>query len=642
MRPNFAAFRDPPREFSLLPFWFWNDDLSEAEILRQIADFEAHGVFGFVIHPRVGLPRSIGWMSERLLGFMRLAIEEAEHRGMIVVLYDEGMYPSGSSSGQVVAENPALRCRGLSRIELADGVELPNLPEGHNLVAAVRRAGGGRLAVVDQPVVSHIRGLHYRDGDPPRHPGQDDPRNPGSPRPDPPEDEPAAADLLNPEGTACFIRLVYQRYFDEFGPHFGRTIRAIFTDEPMLLGRGGDRKKLVPGTTGILEHVNRLLGYDFTPHLASLWYDDEPDAARRRADYLRAVRLRCEETFYRPISQWCTAHGVALTGHPDGDDRIGALRHFHWPGQDLVWRYVLPDNPNALEGEHATMGKCSSSAAIHLGRRRNVNEFCGAYGHQLTFQEMKWLADWCFVRGVNLLVPHAFYYSVRGPRFDERPPDVGPNSSWWGEFRGFADYCRRLSWLNADCRHVCSVAVLGLSDYLPWRAAKALFERQIDFNYLEARHLWEDAEVDAGGIRIAGMNYRVLVVDGLSDIPPEAEPALSALKSAGRLVAFDDASAALAQIEKLSPRDLALAPSHAGIRYRHVVKDGVDFYLLHNETGAAFTGRIRLSAGGKSDRLDPRSGEASPLDLSAPMTLEPYATAVLALEERKRAGEGGG
>ena len=47
-------------EFSLCPFWFWNDDLSEQEIARQIEDFQAHGVHGFLIHPRAGLPRSIG------------------------------------------------------------------------------------------------------------------------------------------------------------------------------------------------------------------------------------------------------------------------------------------------------------------------------------------------------------------------------------------------------------------------------------------------------------------------------------------------------------------------------------------------------------------------------------------------------
>jgi hypothetical protein len=84
---------EPPHEFSQIPFWFWNDDLSEAELLRQIEDFQAHGVHGFLIHPRAGLPKSIGWLSERMIGFMRFAIERAAERDMRVILYDEGMYP---------------------------------------------------------------------------------------------------------------------------------------------------------------------------------------------------------------------------------------------------------------------------------------------------------------------------------------------------------------------------------------------------------------------------------------------------------------------------------------------------------------------------------------------------------------------
>ena len=77
-----AAWHDPPREFSLCPFWFWNDELSEAEIKRQLADFQSHGVHAFVIHPRAGLPRSIGWLGERMIHFMRFAIERAKARGM--------------------------------------------------------------------------------------------------------------------------------------------------------------------------------------------------------------------------------------------------------------------------------------------------------------------------------------------------------------------------------------------------------------------------------------------------------------------------------------------------------------------------------------------------------------------------------
>ena len=198
------AFRDPPREFSLMPFWFWNDELSDQEIVRQIADFEAHGVYGFVIHPRVGLPRDIGWLSPRMIHCMHVAIDEAKRRGMYVVLYDEGMYPSGSSSGQVVARNPEHAARGLFKIDLAAGEE-PQLKSNEHLVAVVERANGVRLAVIDRPSGGVIRGLHFK-GEGPR------------------EDTPPAADILNPDAVDSFIALVYDRFADEFGEHFGETV----------------------------------------------------------------------------------------------------------------------------------------------------------------------------------------------------------------------------------------------------------------------------------------------------------------------------------------------------------------------------------------------------------------------------------
>lgn len=61
------AFLAPADEFSPMPFWFWNDALTEAEITRQIEDFRAHGVAGFVLHPRKGLPGSIPYLSDRYM-----------------------------------------------------------------------------------------------------------------------------------------------------------------------------------------------------------------------------------------------------------------------------------------------------------------------------------------------------------------------------------------------------------------------------------------------------------------------------------------------------------------------------------------------------------------------------------------------
>lgn len=633
-----AEWLDPPAEFSQAPFWFWNDDLSEAELLRQMEDFRSHGVHAFVIHPRAGLPKSIGWMSERMIHFMRLAIERASERDMWVILYDEGMYPSGSSSGQVVAENPAYRTRGLVCIDLDEatpgtevqGVRIdaegkPDLAEGQTLVAMPRRKSNGhRLAIVDRPARegrSTIRGLHFTEDDPPRRAN----------RREVAENQPAGADILNPESVACFIRLVYQRFYDEFGPHFGKTVKAIFTDEPSLLARSAERG-MVPGTTGILEHINRILGYDFTEHLPTLWYADEPDAERRRRDYNRAIQARLEETFYRQISDWCGAHGVALTGHPMGPDDIGHLRHFHIPGQDIVWRYIEPGKPSAVEGAQSTQGKCASSAMIHLKRRRNLNEFCGAYGHDFTFEEMQWLANWLLVRGCNLLVPHAFYYSIRGPRIDERPPDVGPNSPWWPQYKAFAQATSRLCWLNTDSTHICHLAILGRNDHLPWQAAKVCFQHQRDFNYLEARHLWEDARADSDGIQIAGMHYRALIVE--DDPPSQAKDALEVLTQAGRIIRWDETKSPariIGAIDDLIPPNVQVSPETPGLRIRHVRKGGADYYLLFNEGEEDVNVQLELATDGKRALLDPTTGNQRMMAGDEALPLARHAIRVLAV-----------
>jgi len=112
MDPLHHTFADPPRAFGIMPFWFWNDDLDEAELVRQIRAFHAKGFGGFVPHARVGLSRRVGYLTDEFFRLMRVAVAEAARLGMQVILYDEGSYPSGSAQGRVVAENPdfAARC----------------------------------------------------------------------------------------------------------------------------------------------------------------------------------------------------------------------------------------------------------------------------------------------------------------------------------------------------------------------------------------------------------------------------------------------------------------------------------------------------------------------------------------------------
>jgi hypothetical protein len=604
-----ADLTRPSAEYSVMPFWFWNDDLDGGELIRQMDDFQRHNVDGFVIHPRVGLPRHLGWMSDDLLDYYRIVIEEAHQRGMKVVLYDEGMYPSGSSSGQVVAANPAFACRCLSKIDLHTG-ELPELQPGVQLVAVAKRQNGELMAVVDRPANSFIRGLHYIDDGPT-------------------EDEPPAADLLNPQAVAMFIHLVYDRFADHFGSYFGGTIMAIFTDEPGLLGRSRERE-VYPGTRDIMAHINRLLGYDFSPHLPALWYEDEPDASKSKRDFAHAVSLLLEETYYQPLYAWCEAHGLALTGHPAKGEDLGALRYFHIPGQDLVWRWVLPDEPSALEGSESTQAKCASSAMIHYQRRRNANECCGAYGHELSWDELNWLARWAFVRGTNLLYPHAFYYSVRGLRREERPPDVGPHSPWWERFPEYAMECRRLSWINTDSKHLCHLAILGQADFLPWRAAKTCFHHQYDFNYIEERDLLDRAVIDEDGIHLAGMTYEALILDHLPS--PEILVSLTPLEQGNRIYNFPERGSEEDLLDWLAvkvPKDFAIRPATAALRIRRMVKGKDQYFLLFNEEHQPVDIWITLPGLQLWHLFDAVSAQVAPIAASGNIHLEGYELKIL-------------
>jgi hypothetical protein len=257
---------------------------------------------------------------------------------------------------------------------------------------------------------------------------------------------------------------------------------------------------------------------------------------------------------------------------------------------------------------------------LHLEYRRNLNELYGAYGHNLTYDEMKWLADWCFVRGQNLLIPHAFFYSVRGPRFDERPPDVGPHSGWWPEFKAFADGCRRMSWLNTDSKQVCDAVILTDEVFLPDKPAKSLYQHQVDFNYLETRLLGNEARVNSNGIIIAGMKYGTVVLDTLGYIPESAVKLLKNLARHRHLIINSNSKYAswfkgalvystydemIVAVNRISSPDIELTVPSEGIRLRHVIKENGDYYILFNEGESDVSTGINVSAKGGR----PPSGE---------------------------------
>ena len=509
-------------------------------------------------------------MGERWLHFVRYAVELAAELNMKVILYDEAMYPSGSCSGQVVAENPDFCSKGL---KMADS---PSLSEGETRIATVEWKGAPRYFILT-PTRGVMRGTYY---------GQDET--------DP--DAPPTADLLNPNSVASFIRLTHEKYYAALSEHFGKTVIAIFTDEPNL--QGGLGVKGLLSWTG--DFLADFLALGYTEEDLPLLFDSEAENADRvREDYNRALFARMNRSYYGQLSAWCRAHNIALTGHPAQSDDIYLLSHFGIPCQDIVWRVLFPGDPTNVSGPHSTMGKCASDSARHRGKRRNGNECFGVCGHRddpyaFDRADMKWYIDWLFARGCNLIIPHAFYYSVRGPRRNERPPQVGMHGSFWNEYHEISDYIKRCSAINTDSVNITDIAILCAERNLPDLPARALYENQIEFNYLE-RTLLDEVVLRDGMAHIASQSYRILITDGKIDRRSAAF--LAAFRAAGGTVLHypdyaANEAAYLAKIRAVS-RTLIDLEHHKDLRLTKVQKYGVEILFLSNEGEQTITTTVR-------------------------------------------------
>ncbi|MDO4293458.1 MAG: SGNH/GDSL hydrolase family protein [Eubacteriales bacterium] len=530
--------KNPSEEFSPVPFWFFNDWPDRERIAAQLEDFVEKGVNAFVLHPRIGIPEQIGYLSEAYFETVRFVAETARRLGMKIVLYDEGMYPSGSAHGLVVRENPAFAARGLTRTDGpgADPV-IAALPDGQFLVW---RFTGGT-----------IRGIHF---------GEDDGE----------AGAPPAADLLNPEAVRAFLRLTHDRYYEELREYFGTTVIGFFTDEPSPVGRNAEG--FFPWAGGLERELQAAGGC--AAELQGLFDGTENTSTEI---YRRLIKSHLRETFYRPLSEWCSAHGIELMGHPEASDDVEEQLYFGVPGQDLILRRVTPKTGGLLEPD-SVQAKLTADIARHLGRRRNANECFGVCSRRgipwyFTGEDMKWYIDWLTMRGVNLLVPHAFYYSVEGARSGERPPDVGPNNIWWPHYRRFSDYIKRMCSLMTGAGTGARIAVLCDNNRVPCREVAALYERQIEFHYLPAA-LLERCRAEDGKLCIGECAYE-LVFNVLGDkYGAQLPEGVTQLQSGERL---------LWEAERRGLCTVLTQEPCPGLRAVRLYREGAELLLLSNE-----------------------------------------------------------
>ena len=284
---------------------------------------------------------------------------------------------------------------------------------------------------------------------------------------------------------------------------------------------------VLPWTRDLLCRWRRETGRDLLPMLPALLYEVGPDWQQTRLDFYDACTRWYLGAYHGAISGWCSRRGIEYIGHTLEEPLWGQIRtqgnqtrvleQFHRPGLDYLMTGI-----GSREHPHRILSvKCASSVAHVQGKPRVAVEAFGGSGHGHSLAARKLDAAFMAVLGVNMYIPHAFYYSFDGYRKTDWPPTEFYHAPHWPHYKAFADFLARLSLVQSSGTHLADVALLSpvrsaqtrifhggqCTHALPEDAAYAfvsdrLLRRHIDYDYLDDSQLHR-AEARAGRLRFA-------------------------------------------------------------------------------------------------------------------------------------------
>ncbi len=190
-----------------------------------------------------------------------------------------------------------------------------------------------------------------------------------------------------------------------------------------------------------------------------------PEAKRARIDFFDVWSRLFRDAYLLPIRKWCRRYGLVSGGHFGGDDEtmgsaqygyghiLRALRGLDVPGVDTIWRQLFP-------GQHIHyFPRYAGSVTRQEGWRCVLTEPFAVYGNGLTLAEMKWLTDYQYVRGCNMLVMGRYPAGKSGNLMSGERPHFGPMSPLWRYQPLFQEYAARLAYLMSVGEGATDVAL---------------------------------------------------------------------------------------------------------------------------------------------------------------------------------------
>jgi len=546
------------------------------------------------------------------------AVEACRQAGLVVWIYDEDGYPSGAAGGWVLKADPAFEALALVYDASRDDP------------FSLRRAYEH----------THASNNFYAAR---RYPN-----------------------LIDDAAIQCFVAKTHEAYRRRVAPHFGKTIRAFFTDEPSLmpvnLGQLPEhvRKRVrvvdpldasvkplpgVPWCRDLPELYGQRYGQDIMPLRRSLFVGDSETDRKVRRQFWALIADLITERYFGRIQDWCRRHHVASSGHTLWEEQVihhvplygnalKALGRMDIPGMDM-----LSSDPSAVLHSGWLTASLPASAALLNGRRcvmTEVSDFSQRMAKRgpASLAWMQATAAWQAALGVTEFTS---YYGSIGRIV--RGGSSGKQTSGDETCRAYCDYVGRLNALLRDARLDPDVLLYYpiydlWAEYLPvadrltlksqstraqrivrsfLQLGRRLLKAQISFA-LADHELLAAAKIRDGRIAIGLRGFDAIVLPSGVALPASVTGVVDRFRAAGGSVMCDGDAARSVDLDALANRRSAghLRPACDHVVVGRFVRDGRRILLVVNVGGKPYAGRICPPGKERWWLADPASGQITP------------------------------
>lgn len=448
-------FQTPDMKWRPVPLWFWNNDqVVGDQVTDQLARMTGSDFYGGCAILPFGDKFGPEYLSDEYFDLYSTAVDAARKAGAQMSVYDEYGFPSGSMG--------AINGNGFRRfatnhpghtIKRLDKIEYPARPAS---TVSVQLSGNGRrMATVAMDkntgevisLAENISGSGLLEWKAPSE-GEWTVMDfvcvdSGDPN----------VDYLSSESVKLFVEDTHEQYYKHFKDDFGTVITSTFFDEPTLYRAEGRI-----WTDGFNDAFQEIYGCSPETFYPALWYSvGEKTAAIRNMMFGTRAKLY-SEGFMKTVADWATGHGILSTGHQDQEEIQNPVS----VAGDLLLdgKYMTMPGIDKIGGGRPTEDfyKVVSSSANNWDHDKVMSETYGAMGN-IPVDLMYSIAVEQYTKGINNLIPHAFWYNDSNVTF--LPELSTRNPIYRDSLPDFNRFLSRLNYILArPGRHVADVAVL--------------------------------------------------------------------------------------------------------------------------------------------------------------------------------------